>query len=293
MQTTRRGLKFLGTAIHKPEDLELLNEMNKEFQALGVGYDSKLSRSLMDFVQMRANFMIYRKLQSQRKLQTKLNSRLNLIKSALDQVQKDKGYFDNRFTQEFINRHLFVALIEKAILISDELNKKKPQDTLTFSFHLWNFKQALTQKKIHKPVEVIAHILEKTNAIEGIGGGWSSRTISNKISKAQELIALSKKYGACHEPRFTGESPKAESFHFIQSLSNGCDDCMKAWEKVFKIKKMKETAIQKAGKDISKEFPELKRIVFEIENRIKTMPLSELLDRIPKSLRGVISFVTR
>ncbi len=274
-------------------DHQLIDRLHKEFYKLEIEFNPKLNRSIIDFVQMKSHFLAYRKFQSKRKLESNLRARMNLIRSVCRQVKRDKEYFDNPISDDFLNRHLFIALIENAVLIDEKLNKKSPTDTLAFGFHLWHFKRLLVQQGIVKPVETIAAIFEKTGAVQGISAGWGVATIQNKISKVQELVDASKRLGACHDPRQIWEYPKTDSLLFIKTISGGCENCVEAWQKVIRIKKSDESSFKAAAKDLSTKYPEVADRISDFTTQLQEMPLKEILDRTPRHLRGVMGFATR
>lgn len=267
-------------------DHQLIDRLHKEFRGLDIELSPRFNRAVIDFGQMRFNFRAYRRFQSKRQLEIDLDARINLIRNVCSQVRRDEGYFENPLSDEFIGRHIFMALVEKAVLIAENLNKNNPRDTLAFSFHLWNFRRELASLDVSKPAETITAILEKTNALDGVGKQWRVATVKNKISSVQKLVDASKEAGACHEPRIIGDHPKTESLVFLKSISGGCDNCLRAWQKVIKIKTSKESPFKAAGKELSKEFPEVAGSISEFVKQLEDMPLMEILSRTPSQLRG-------
>lgn len=291
MKTQKPALNAPSFGSFRKDDLRLMDDLHREFRKLDLAFDASLSRAIINFVQMKSNFASYQMFQTQRRLQVESKSRLTLIRGALGQSESDEGYFDNPVTPEFVRRNLLVALIERAILIAARENKNHPKATLAFSFHLSLFKEILKAKGIEKPIENITAIFEKTGAVDDIGGPWALTTIRNKISEAKSWVNLSKEYGACHDPKSFGDSPKVRSPHFIRSVSGWCEECKEAWGKALNMDHDNLGTIELAARELSIENPELRQPIIEFMEVLGGMPLPELYDRIPKSLRGIFTFV--
>lgn len=240
---------------------------------------------------MRHNFLSFRELPKEQ-LEANLSGRLVLIRAALNQAKKDSGYFEHPFADQFVDRHLFVALVEKALLVAEETNKNDPRDTRAFGFHLWVLKKEFARQNISKPIESITALLEKSGAIKEIAQQWSVGTVRNKVSRVQEMVNLSKKKGACHEPRLIGDCPKVESFRFIQSITNGCVNCTVIWKDLLKVNSSKDIPFELAAKALAKEYPELSKPLSAYMKYVRDMNLGEILERSPQELRGTLAIVT-
>ncbi|MBX3041118.1 MAG: hypothetical protein KF789_10470 [Bdellovibrionaceae bacterium] len=291
MKTNKRSANSLMMGSLMTPEAEMSGHLAKELTLLGADLNPALIRNCIDLALMRKNYLQYQDFGSIRDLEKSLRQRMTTLKAVVRLADRDKHYFNHPGEEEFVERHLFVALLEKSVLVSAARNRADLRGSLTFGFHLWFLKSELKRQGVAKPVDSIAYLLQKVGFTKGFPGGWRAKSIYNRITTAQRLISKSKTLGACHEPRLIGDWHKAETPEFTKKLSGGCRRCKSAWEKVFRIEKNEKAAHEVAAAELILEYPSLKKRVLSVVRNISDMHLLSLHDRIPKRLLGIVNYI--
>jgi len=269
-------------------ETEVIDKLSKAFGIEGIHLNGAMSRSLINFSKLRRQLLVYKEVGSRRQAENDWNHRVTAIKHMAEQDSRDRKCL-SWSGGDFIERQLLVALVEKASLIYLARSRGNLRQKLSIAFHLWVFRRHLVEMGIVKPVETLAHILEFSGALDGLGGPWQASTIHTKCSLVQGLVERSKKAGACHEPSIGLAWPRVHSAIFVHDLSRGCDGCEQAWTKALRLKKAQGSPVELAAQELAKKLPKLAQAVRELPHKLKVgMRLEEYMV-LPQSLFDELS----
>lgn len=275
------------------KEMELAHKLARELTRLGIELTPRQRRECINFVSVRSNYL---ELQSsgldKRSIEVDLRFRIGTLTRASDQLAKDGKPFELS-GDEFINRQIFLALLESAYLDQEKRTKKNIRDALALDMHLWVIHQILVQNKISKPAYELTFILTKIGYWRVFGESLKAGTIENRISKARRFIQEAIKHGAC-APDLISDTPHWNSEAFISTLCNGQRDREKIWRKVLGVTKLRDTPWDQAVSDLGGKLPRFKVQIKMMDAALKDegeygMPLPKLLDYLPRKYQKIMN----
>lgn len=277
----------------KSEEMKLADQLNKNFIAEGVKPNSKLSRSITNFVMMRKSFLIHKKHGSKRLSEENLNFRILTIKRLVLQQKKDSELFGVSYESDLVEIQILIAFLEKACLIVEKHNKQDTREALAFDFHLWSFLQFLKKQSVAKPVECLSVVLQKSNIYSGMGVNLSIGTIKNKITKIQQLVDKFKELGGCHEPLIIGHNHRVSAPSFLSELSLQCESCQEKWMRVLGVKTPSKSSLAGTREYLIKKIPTESSLIQEIYKSLvskndETFPLDEIIQKFPEKSKIIL-----
>lgn len=291
MKVENSGSRDIFKYMSKSPGGRCASDLAQIFHKYGVNVNPNFASRIIDLALMRETFLVCKEYQQKRRLTEKLALRLEVIRKAYGlSVLDQKSHISSN--EQFIERHLFLAIIENAILLNDNFNRSDLRDTTAFNFHLWLINKLIAEQKINKPVETLTFVLEKAHFSAGISSKWASTTIYNRITKASGLIEEFNRLGGCCTPRRIGSWSKVNSLLFVKSISSECENCLNTWKKIFGVEDIDNFELKKSIEKLSQELPELKnnlQLVFEklAHGSEYSFSLEKMLEYLPRPLIGL------
>lgn len=276
-----------------PKEMELVSKIAKQLSTEGVDLNPCQRREIVNFVRARTHYL---ELQNgrldKRKVEKDLQFRVSTLRRISEQLVRDGNPYDFA-GDEFIERQLFLTILERAFLIQEKKVKSNLRDALGLDFHLWSLNQILIEGGVAKPTHVLTDLLGKAGYWKGFGTSLKAVTVQNKISRAKKLIDLAIKKKACHMPLIISEWPRWHSEDFVLKLSQGCPKCANIWLGVLGDIKPEVNPWSFAVLDLRKSLPYFSEAIGLVDESLRAggevgMSLPKLLGYLPRRYQGAI-----
>ena len=280
-----------GKLLYQVQEMDLGSKLAQEIYSLGINLNNRQRTEVINFVRCRTHSL---DLQSgaldKRHIEKDLQFRLGTLKQVSMQVLRDQSSYELSI-DGFIERQIFLALVESASLIQERKVQSNIRDDLALDFHLWVLNQMLIKYGVAKPSHALASILRRAGYWRGRGAALKVPTIQNKILRANKLIQEAAKRGACHSVDLISDSSRWHSEKFISTLSQGCSRCSKIWIQTLGVKGATDTPWNLAILDLRRKLPSLAEQIRSVGESLKDegeyrMPLKQILDYLPRKYQG-------